>query len=240
MPFTRPGSGNAASEDAGPGSFKAGEDAVQRLSVSLQQQRSRLSVSQDGTSFSEYSASHGSLRRPERRSSANFARGPGFVRQEGFLNVEPAGHATEASAASPRPPVAPGGLLSRQFSNESLPASRSAFKSSTEQVKVGIFSYRFHMQAALRAETCSNALYIYYTRYRSSFYSFSACRSACKSVTRSHQQSQQKLGTWTRRSCSERCKCAHIHTYIHLCIGISLQPCFDRANAFASSNLRLW
>jgi hypothetical protein len=151
VPFTRPGSGNSACEDAGPGSFNAGEDAVQRLSVSLQQQRSRLSVSQDGTSFSEYSASHGSLRRPERRSSANFARGPGFVRQEGFLNVEPAGHAAEASAASPRPPVAPGGLLSRQLSSECLPAPRSVFKSSTEQVKVGIFSYHCKMQATLRA-----------------------------------------------------------------------------------------
>jgi hypothetical protein len=158
VPFTRPGSGSAASDDAGPGSFKAGEDAVQRLCVSLQQQRSRLSVSQDGASFSEYSASHGSLRRPERRSSANFARGPGFVRQEGFLNVEPAGHAAEASAASPRPPVAPGGLLSRQFSSESLPASRSAFKSSTEQVKVGIFTFRFSMQPTLAAQISSDGL----------------------------------------------------------------------------------
>ena len=137
VPFTRPGSGSGASEDAGTGSFKAGEDAVQRLSVSLQQQRSRLSVSQDGMSFSDYSSSHGSLRRPDRRSSAHFARGPGFVRQEGFVNV-PTEHASEATVTSPRPPVAPGGLLSRQFSSDSLPASRPAPKSASEQLKVGI------------------------------------------------------------------------------------------------------
>lgn len=135
VPFTRPGSGSGASEDAGAGSFKTGEDAVQRLSVSLQQQRSRLSVSQDGTSFSDYSSSHGSLRRPDRRSSANFARGPGFVRQEGFLNV-PTEHASEANVTSPRPPVAPGGLLSREFSSDSLPAARPAPKSASEQLKV--------------------------------------------------------------------------------------------------------
>lgn len=139
MPFTRPGSGSAASEDAGPGSFKGGEDAVQRLGVSLQQQRSRLSVSQDGTSFLDYSSSHGSLRRPERRSSsAQFIRKNGFVRQEGFLNVEPAGHPAEAAVTSPRPPVAPGGLLSREFSSDTLPEARSAPQSSAEQLKVSI------------------------------------------------------------------------------------------------------
>ena len=136
VPFTRPGSGTGTSEDAGPGSFKAGEDAVQRLSVSLQQQRSRLSVSHDGMSLSDYSSSHGSLRRPDRRSSAQFARGPGFVRQEGFLNV-PTEHASEAPVTSPRPPVAPGGLLSREFSSDSLPAPRPASKSASEQLKVG-------------------------------------------------------------------------------------------------------
>ena len=137
VPFNRPSSGSAASEDGGAGSFKAGEEAVQRLSASLQQQRSRLSVSQDGMSFAEYSASHGSLRRPERRSSSQFARGPGFVRQEGFLDVEPAQHATEATVTSPRPPVAPGGLLSRQFSCETVPVARSVAKPSAEQLKVG-------------------------------------------------------------------------------------------------------
>lgn len=158
VPFTRPGSGSGASEDAGPGSFKAGEDAVQRLSVSLQQQRSRLSVSQDGTSFSDYSSSHGSLRRPDRRSSAHFARGPGFVRQEGFLNV-PTEHASEASVTSPRPPVAPGGLLSREFSSDSLPAPRPASKSASEHLKVGILKHPFqHAGCFLLHGRCRSGL----------------------------------------------------------------------------------
>lgn len=134
VPFTRPGSGSAASEDAGPGSFK--EDAEKRLSVSmhsLQQQRSRLSGSHDGMSFSEYSSSHGSLRRPERRTSANFTRKDGFVRQQGFL-AEEKEHALEAPVTSPRPPVAPGGLLSKELSSDSLPAHRPATKS--QQLKV--------------------------------------------------------------------------------------------------------
>ncbi len=147
MPFTRPGSGSAASEDAGPGSFK--EDAEKRLSVSmhsLQQQRSRLSGSHDGMSFSEYSSSHGSLRRPERRTSANFTRKDGFVRQQGFL-AEEKEHALEAPVTSPRPPVGPGGLLSREFSSDSLPAHRPATKS--QELKVQSRISFLTMQAIL-------------------------------------------------------------------------------------------
>ncbi len=72
-----------------------------------------------------------SLKRPERRSSLqSFARGNVPVsRQEGFLTQ---GAACD-DEVSPRPPVAPTGLLSRQFSSGALQPKRE----SKEELKVG-------------------------------------------------------------------------------------------------------
>lgn len=131
VPFIRPGSGSSAqSEDAGPGSFKAGEDTVIRLGQSLQQRR-RSSVSSEWEGRSVDDSVSSSLKRPERRSSLqSFARGNVPVsRQEGFLTQ---GAACD-DEVSPRPPVAPTGLLSRQFSSGALQPKRE----SKEELKVG-------------------------------------------------------------------------------------------------------
>lgn len=125
MPFTRPGSGGSAqSDEAGQqGSHK--EDAQQRMAQSLQQRR-RSSVSSEPRSVGDAGASLSGLIRPERRPSLQFARGNGFVRKEGFL-TEDMGAVNEAQRTSPRPPVSPCGLLSRQFSSDTLqPPAREA------------------------------------------------------------------------------------------------------------------
>ena len=142
VPFTRPGSGN--SEDAGPGSFKSGEDSVQRMGQSLQQRR-RSSVSSDweGRSAGEAGVSLAGLKRPERRStSLQFTRGNGFVRMQGFEAEEGGGAGAGEAKTSPRPPVAPAGLLSRQFSSDTLqPTHAVLVEKSAEQLKVSRSSW---------------------------------------------------------------------------------------------------
>ncbi len=144
VPFTRPGSSGSGAEEGGTGSFKSGEEAVQRISQSLQQLRQSSSgrrSSVERSSLDEHRASFGSLKRPGRRISGQFARGNGFVRKEGF-QTEPVGETqAEEQKVSPRPPVAPNGLLSRQFSSDSLqpPLTR---QQSSDVLKVWVLGKR--------------------------------------------------------------------------------------------------
>lgn len=143
VPFVRPGS-SGASEDGGQGSLKSGEDALQRISHSLQQRRTSSSASQgpECSSFGECSTSLSGLRRPEPRKSGHFARGNGFVRKEGFQTEQLVGSGEEGHKVSPRPPVSPHGLLSRQFSSDSLQPAVLRQESSSEALKVGSSSMK--------------------------------------------------------------------------------------------------
>ncbi|BDA50323.1 probable GTP diphosphokinase RSH3, chloroplastic [Coccomyxa sp. Obi] len=136
VPFIRPGS-SGASEDGGQGSFKSSEDALQRISHSLQHRRTSSSTSRDleSTSLGDCSTSIGGLRRPEPRKSGQFARGSGFVRKEGFQTEQSVGSQEEGQKTSPRPPVSPHGLLSRQFSSDSLQPAAVPQKSSSDALK---------------------------------------------------------------------------------------------------------
>ena len=141
MPFTRPSSGGSAqSDEAGQqGSQKNSEDAtVQRMGQSLQQRR-RSSVSSEPRSVGDAGGSLSGLIRPERRPSLQFcARGSTFVRKEGFLTTDE-GAVSEGQRTSPRPPVSPCGLLSRQFSSDTLqPPAREA----AQDVKVRLLLAR--------------------------------------------------------------------------------------------------
>jgi hypothetical protein len=140
VPFTRPGS--SGSDEGGTGSFKSGEDAVQRLGQSLQQSRHSTSLprSLEGTSFGECGVSLSGLRRPERRISGHFSGGSGFVRKEGFQTEALGEVVTEEKKISPRPPVAPNGLLSRQFSSDSLQPALTRQQSSSDVLKVWVLA----------------------------------------------------------------------------------------------------
>ena len=137
VPFIRPGS-SGASEDGGQGSLKSSEDALQRIGHSLQHKRTSSSTSRDleSTSLGDCSTSFGGLRRPEPRKSGQFARGSGFVRKEGFQTEQSVGSQQEGQKTSPRPPVSPHGLLSRQFSSDSLQPAPVPQKSSSDALKV--------------------------------------------------------------------------------------------------------
>lgn len=140
VPFTRPGSsGTGGPEDGGTGSLKSGEEAVQRLGQSLQHLRRSSSgrrSSVEGSSLGEHGTPFGGLKRPERRTSASFARGNGFVRKEGFQTEAVGETRSEEQKLSPRPPVAPNGLLSRQFSSDSLQPALTRQQSSSDALKV--------------------------------------------------------------------------------------------------------
>jgi hypothetical protein len=137
VPFTRP-TPSGTSDDGGQGSFKSSEDALQRISHSLQQRRTSSSASQgrESTSFGDNSTSLNGLRRPEPRMSGQFARGSGFVRKEGFQTEQFVGNEGVGQRISPRPPVSPHGLLSRQFSSDCLQPAVEQQNSTSEALKV--------------------------------------------------------------------------------------------------------
>lgn len=164
VPFIRPGS-SGPSEDGGQGSFKSSEDALQRISHSLQHRRTSSSTSRDleSTSLGDCSTSLCSLRRPEPRKSGQFARGSGFVRKEGFQTEQLVGPQQEGQKTSPRPPVSPHGLLSRQFSSDSLQPAAVPQKSSSDALKVSCWRFEMCMLGVCHGSSAShgNQLSIY-------------------------------------------------------------------------------